>query len=206
MDIMMTGTKISLSEELDSDPAIFGRAYAEWAIGKAHFIRALAAPLRINATGSFDRDVSFAGETFTAGTQVESRYRFDSYRLSYRYRFYRSPKLFLGIGVTAKIRDASISIEDGQKKAEKTNTGFVPLINFELDWKPGRYLGFLVEGDALAAPQGRAEDVLAAVYFVPADRWRLKAGYRILEGGVDNDEVYNFTLVNYLVAGISRRF
>jgi hypothetical protein len=33
----------------------------------------------------------------------------------------------------------------------------------------------------------------------------LKAGYRLLEGGADNDEVYNFTLVNYATIGLIAR-
>jgi hypothetical protein len=32
------------------------------------------------------------------------------------------------------------------------------------------------------------------------------AGYRILEGGADNDEVYTFSLFNYAVVGIEVRF
>jgi hypothetical protein len=67
-------------------------------------------------------------------------------------------------------------------------------------------LGFLLEGDALAAPQGRAEDVLLAFYFHPAERIGMKVGYRILEGGADNDEVYNFTLLHYLAAGAMIEF
>jgi hypothetical protein len=61
-------------------------------------------------------------------------------------------------------------------------------------------------GDALAAPQGRAEDILAAFYAEAAEGIRLRLGYRILEGGADNDEVYNFTLVHYLSAGLTLTF
>ena len=50
-------------------------------------------------------------------------------------------------------------------------------------------------GDALAAPQGRAEDVLLAPYVDLSERVRFRIGYRLLEGGADNDEVYNFALV-----------
>jgi hypothetical protein len=30
---------------------------------------------------------------------------------------------------------------------------------------------------------------------------RLKAGYRILEGGASNDEVYTFALIHYALVG-----
>ncbi|MFC1566818.1 hypothetical protein ACFL4A_03140 [bacterium] len=35
-----------------------------------------------------------------------------------------------------------------------------------------------------------------------SDKLAIKFGYRILEGGADNDEVYTFSLFNYLVFGV----
>jgi hypothetical protein len=43
--------------------------------------------------------------------------------------------------------------------------------------------------------------MIAATYRF-SDRLGLKAGYRILEGGADNDEVYNFALFNFASAGL----
>jgi hypothetical protein len=68
--------------------------------------------------------------------------------------------------------------------------------------KPDEKFGILLEGDALAAPQGRAEDVLIAATYSFSDHLGLKAGYRILERGADNDEVYNFALFNYASVGL----
>jgi hypothetical protein len=57
-------------------------------------------------------------------------------------------------------------------------------------------------GYALAAPQGRVEEVIISATFSLTDHFELKAGYRILEGGADNDEVYNFALFNYASVGL----
>lgn len=111
-----------------------------------------------------------------------------------------------GIGFTGKVRDASISIDNGSVYSEKANTGFVPLINFAFDWRLASNMGFLFEGDALAASQGRAEDVLLAIYGNPSNQLRLRLGYRVLEGGADNDEVYTFALVHYVSAGVTWTF
>ena len=164
----------------------------------------LIAPLRLQAEGQVNRPVRFENDEFPANTQLTGKYRFDSYRLTYRYDFHRSQNLQTGIGVTAKIRDASISLEGNEKKAEKKNTGFVPLINFRLRWMFARKFSLILDGDALAAPQGqgRAEDVLLAIQYSVNKNVDFKFGYRILEGGADVDEVYNFTLLNYLVFGI----
>jgi hypothetical protein len=195
------GTLFSLSEELETDPSSFFRLSFRYAIGKKHHLGLLVAPLRLEAGGSLDRSVLYMDQEFPAGAQLRSRYRFDSYRLTYRYDFRTSGDLHAGLGLTAKIRDASISLEGAGRRAEKTNTGFVPLINFRLHWAFARELGFLMEGDALAAPQGRAEDVLVALSYRYRERIGFHIGYRLLEGGADNDEVYNFTLAHYLVAG-----
>jgi len=144
--------------------------------------------------------------TFEADENLNARYRFDSYRLTYSYALVRSERLHFDIGFTAKIRDAAIRVESEQRSSEKTNTGFVPLINFALDWSFDPQFGLLVEGDALAAPQGRAEDVLLAPYADVTDRLRFRIGYRILEGGADNDEVYTFALLHYLSTGLTWSF
>jgi tetratricopeptide (TPR) repeat protein len=54
-----------------------------------HFISALYAPLQLTSRGSVDRSVSFAGASFAPGTPLFATYRFDSYRLTYRYSFVR---------------------------------------------------------------------------------------------------------------------
>jgi len=66
--------------------------------------------------------------------------------------------------------------------------------------------GLLLDGDALAAPQGRAEDILLAATYKFSDNVVIRAGYRILEGGADNDEAYNFSLFNYASFGIAYAF
>jgi hypothetical protein len=201
-----TGTEISLSEDLESEATAFWRARVTADLGEKHSLSLLVAPLRIEASGRLDRDVIFNGVKFASGEDVNSRYRFDSYRLSYSYALLQSDRARIKLGVTAKIRDASIEIEGGDSSSEKTNTGFVPLINFALDWSFASRWGMLLAGDALAAPQGRAEDVLLAVYTDVADFLRLRLGYRLLEGGADNDEVYNFTAVHYLSFGVTAGF
>ena len=57
------------------------------------------------------------------------------------------------------------------------------------------------EGDALAVSAGRTEDVLFAIQYRLNNNVALKLGYRIFEGGIDDDEIYNFKLLNYVVIG-----
>lgn len=201
-----TGTLFSLSEDLSTDSDAYVRARVEWEFGDRHAVSALYAPLTLSAAGTLGEDVAFAGEVFPAGTEVEGTYTFNSYRLTYRYTLTESDRFEAGVGFTAKIRDALIRVEGGGQEAEKKNVGFVPLLNFRLAWDLTDRVGFLLEGDALAAPQGRAEDVTAAVLFSASDRVQVRVGYRIVEGGADNEEVYNFALINYACVGVRVSF
>ncbi len=200
------GTLFSLSQELDASPKVFYRLRAGYTFGTRHNLSLLFAPLTVKSNGSIPRDLTFEGVVFPANRTLIGFYKFNSYRLTYRYDIIEKPKLEFGLGLTAKIRDASISLTSPNESSEKTNVGFVPIINFMLAWKVIDNVSLLIDGDALAAPQGRAEDVLIAAQYKLSEHIGLKAGYRILEGGADNDEVYNFALFNYAAAGLTLSF
>ncbi len=200
------GTFISFSDELSSDPKFFSRIKAGYRLGQRGEALLLFAPLRFTYAGSVDRDIFFQGENFPAATPLTATYKFNSYRATYRYYVVEREKLDIGLGLTIKARDAIIGIEGGGLESQKTDFGFVPLINFIVHWQPTERFGLLLDGDALAAPSGRAEDVLAALTFRANENLTLKAGYRILEGGADNRTVYTFSMFHYGVVGVIYRF
>ena len=197
-----TGTRFSLSEDLKAEQITFYRVRLNYHIGRKHTFSALFAPLTINSDGQLSEDVHFQDVLFPAMTDLQTNYRFDSYRFTYRYRFVDRERFQLGLGITAKLRDAEIGLESATDLAVKDNTGYVPLVNFRMNVGLKERWHFLLMGDALAAPQGRAEDVLAALTYSPSNLMCFKLGYRILEGGADNDEVYTFSLFNYAVVGL----
>ena len=199
------GTRISFTDDLTSEPTYFFRIRLGMTIADRHTISVLYAPLQYQASGKLPKDVHFDGQDFEEGERVHASYRFDSYRLTYRYDFVRTAAWTVGAGVTGKIRAASI-VMDGVSRAENRNTGFVPLINFRALWQFADRWSVLLDFDALAAPQGRAEDVLLAFQVRIADPVEIRLGYRILEGGADNDGVYTFTLVHYGGIGLTVRF
>ena len=200
------GTFFSLSEELKAQSKVYLRLRLNYKPGIRHTLSLLYAPLTVLSDGSVGRDILYEGVTFPANSNIEASYKFNSYRLTYRYDIVQKPKLDFGLGFTAKIRDAKIDLTSGELYGEKVNVGFVPIINFRLHYKPYEKLGLLFEGDALAAPQGRAEDVSLTATYKVSDHFLLRAGYRLLEGGADNDEVYTFSLFHYGAVGLTLAF
>ncbi len=198
-----TGTFLSLVDDLHAPSAPYFRVQAVASLGKKQSLRLMAAPLRLVSRGTLPRDTVFEGAFLPAGTPAEAYYRFDSYRATWRYSFRRSDSFEFAGGLTAKVRDAEIALT-GASSGVKTNTGFVPLLHILLDWKPGAgKTGLLLEADAAAAPQGRAEDVLVALTRELRPGVSGRIGYRMLEGGADNPEVYTFAWLHYAVLGLS---
>ena len=200
------GTPFSLKNDLTAKGAIFYRIRLNYTLKMRHTFSLLYAPLEIKSEGFVAKDILFNGELFPANVHINGTYKFNSYRLTYRYDLVNKPKIVFGLGFTAKIRDAKIALAADGFASEKKNVGFVPIINFRLMWNIDNKFGLLLDGDALAAPQGRAEDVLIAATYKLSDNLRIRAGYRILEGGADNDEVYNFALFHYASVGASYTF
>lgn len=196
------GTLFSLSQELKADNTIFYRIRLSYSLDTRNSFSLLIAPLTIKSTGTLGKDIQFENVNFPANTEINATYKFNSYRVTYRYELYRGKSFQFGLGLTGKIRDAKIGLKGGTLESVKTNVGFVPLINFRFYMPVHDRFGLLLSGDALAAPQGRAEDVLAALTYEISDRYRIKAGYRFLEGGADNDEVYTYALINYVTFGV----
>lgn len=89
---------------------------------------------------------------FAPGT-VAADYRFDSWRATWRWRWIDREDLKVKVGVTAKIRDASIQLRQGGVSARKENTGFVPLLHgaFERRLAPGWALDGGADNDEVYA-------------------------------------------------------
>lgn len=197
------GTRFSMKDDLKSETAFFYRLRMAYTLHARHSFSVLYAPLETRYTGIINRDIAFQGVLFPAYSDLTGTYKFNSYRLTYRYDIIQKPKITFGLGFTAKIRDAKIKLASATLSSEKANVGFVPIVNFRLLWKMNDKLGLLLEGDALAAPQGRAEDVLLAATYKLSDKYRIRAGYRILEGGADGSSVYGFALFHYASLGFT---
>jgi hypothetical protein len=198
------GDFFDFENDFESSPTFFYRLRGNYTINERYTISVLFAPLQLNYnSGYFNSQILFNEVRFDANENLQGRYKFNSYRLTYRYNFVRNEKFKFGAGITAKIRDAAIKLYSHSQESEKTDFGFVPLLNFyaSLNLSPAFLL--ILEGDALASTQGRAEDIFAGIgYTLIPDKLILKGGYRLLEGGADNEEVYNFTWLNYFSGGL----
>ena len=201
-----SGTEFSFKDLTGTGPYAYGRFTLGWNIRERHGVRLVAAPLRVTGSGTFDEPVSFAGTSFAAGTSTEGKYKFDTYRLTYRYLFLNKDAWRLRVGGTLLLRDAEIELEQNGINASDSNVGVVPLLSFAADWMFADQWAAMFDFEGLAGGPGRAFDVAIKLQYDVTDRWYVGAGYRILEGGADNETVYNFAWFNFAFVSVGYQF
>ena len=210
------GTRFALDELVGSGPEFNRRTTVEVDLDGRNGLRLVVAPLEFDGSGQFDEPVEFQGETFAAGRDTAGRYRFDTYRLTWRYLMDESETYSWQLGATLLVRDAEIGLrqergpddelDQGPLRAKDDNVGLVPLLHaaaeqrFASDWS---LVGVL---DAAVASQGRAIEGSLALRYDAGENWDVSLGYRILEGGADNDTVYSFATIHTVFFGVAASF
>jgi hypothetical protein len=201
-----TGSRFSLVDLGGTGPKLAGRLYLGYRLNEKDELRVLYAPLSIDLDGTASQPISFQGETFTTGNLISAKYVFNSYRLTYRHIFLENEKWTLRVGFTGKIRDAEIRLTQGPLQQSRKNVGFVPLLHFSGAYRLCPIFNLHFDIDALAAPQGRAEDIALLAGYEPNERVEVLMGYRMVEGGADGGGgVYSFAWLHYAVAGLIYR-
>jgi hypothetical protein len=201
-----SGTEFSFKDLTGSGPYAAGRFSFGWNIRQRHALRFVAAPLRVTGSGTFDQPVSFAGKTFAAGISTDGSYKFDTYRLTYRYMFLNKKDWRLQAGGTLLLRDAEIELEQNGVNASDSNVGVVPLLSLAAEYAFTDRWTAIFDFDGLAGGPGRAFDVAIKLQYDVTERWYAGAGYRLLEGGADNDSVYSFAWFNFAFFSVGYRF
>ncbi|MCB1842561.1 MAG: hypothetical protein KDI09_06325 [Halioglobus sp.] len=200
------GTRFSLTDLAGSGPWGTARLNLRWDINEQHGLRVVLAPFSYSERGRLDRDVDFSGQRYTADEAVKGSYRFNSWRVGYRYTAVERDNWRLWVGGTLKVRDAQIKLQQGATTGRDANVGVVPLLYLAAEYRLSPQWLLRADFDGLAGGPGRAFDVSLKATYELDDHWRVGIGYRGLEGGVDNDDVYNFAWFNTALASVTYRF
>lgn len=200
------GTRFSLSD-INSGPFASYRLYVGYQWSDKHQIRVLYAPLELSVSGSFDGNILFQNSTFRSNMETAAFYKFNSYRITYAYGLEDINGWKFALGFTAKVRDAEVRLTQGVISESKKNIGFVPLFHFNGKRSLGPGWLFRFDFDGLAAPQGRAFDIGAFLEKQISEKQIFAfLGYRTVEGGADNAEVYNFAWIHIGTLGFRLGF
>ena len=201
-----SGTLFSFKNDFQTPVRPFLRLRAgNLSNGKDHF-SILFAPLKIVETGIIEKDILFDGNIFKANNSIEAVYKFSSYRFTYNRRIISKDNLKFGIGMSAKIRDAGVSLKNKELFIKNFNIGFAPLFNFITNWDISQKMGVDVFGEGIAASKGRAIDLALSGRYSITKNFQGNIGYRLLEGGANGTNRYNFIQLHFFFASVNYIF
>lgn len=195
-----SATTFSFTDDFElQGPVIPLRLRLGYTFAEKNHLVVLYAPLAIRYEGPAPFDIQFQQTLFTEGQFIDGFYKFNSYRLTYRRDVLLTGRWTLGLGFTAKIRDARVQLSSNGLMDRKDDLGIVPLLHLYAAYQLNGWSA-IMEGDGLAGGPGRAFDLFLGISIPLSESLALNAGYRLLEGGANVNKVYNFTLVNAVAA------
>ncbi len=105
-----------------------------------------------------------------------------------------------------KVRDAEIRLEQGSSVSFDDDVGIVPLLYMSGTYRLSDRWTLGADLDGLAGGPGRAIDLGVTLDFAISPAWGLGVDFRILDGGADTDEVYNFAQFGSAAIAVTAEF
>ena len=197
------GTLFSLKNDFQTPISPFLRLRIGFLTDEKNHFSILYAPLKIVETGTLANDILFDGNNFKANMPIEVVYMFNSYRFTYNRRIISKDNFNFGLGLSAKIRDAGVSLKNSELFKENFNVGFAPLINLIANWDISQKMGVNFFGEGIAASKGRAIDISLSGRYTFSESLQGNFGYRLLEGGANGTDRYNFIQLHFIFASLN---
>jgi hypothetical protein len=200
------GTLFSLKNDFQTPARPFLRLRAGYLSNRKNHFSVLYAPLKIIVSGTIETDILFDGKYFKANIPIEAVYKFNSYRFTYNRRIISEDNFNFGLGLSAKIRDAGVSLKNRDLLSENFSTGFAPLINLLANWNISQKMGIDFFGEGIIASKGRAIDFSLSGKYSITKNLQGNIGYRLLEGGSDGTNRYNFIQLHFIFVSLNYSF
>ena len=200
------GTLFSLKNDFQTPVSPFFRLRLGYISNEKYHFSFLYAPLKIVETGTIAKDILFDGNNFKANMPIEAVYKFNSYRFTYNRRMINKENFKFGLGLSAKIRDAGVSLKNSELLRENFSIGFAPLINLIANWDISQKIGVDFFGEGIAATKGRAIDLSLTGRYTFSKSLQGNIGYRLLEGGANGTNGYNFIQLHFIFFSLNYSF
>ncbi len=205
------GTTIDLDSDLNFDESEDVYAEAALQLGRIRFSAAYL-PLEFSGAGALNRDITFGGQTFTAGTNVSSDVEAEVIDIGLAFHlldFDDGPaRVQLGPEVAVKVVDVDMSIADpaGATAESVSATVPVPTIGARGRIAFSDYAGVVGRIGYLEISGNSFLDADIQLEFSPLPLVGIFVGYRYLDVDVDESDVVLDSTFSGPYAGVLARF
>jgi hypothetical protein len=195
VDDGIPGTKIDLESDLDIDEETYPVIEAFVGLGNHHLSLSYH-NADYSGTNTLSKDITFSGETFTAGTLVSSSLEYDVYDFMYRYDLLDLENVLAGLslGIVARVEvfDVDVELESSLPPERESESFTAPIPGLGLNLHVG-ILADILEGRVLLTGIGYSNGTMldgqADISLTPFPFVDIHGGYRILLVDVDEDDV-----------------
>lgn len=201
-----TGTKFSIQKNFSSRTNYYYRLGLVYKLSDVSFLSMGYSPLSVQYSGAFSEDVSFNGEDYGSDIPTSISYDCHSYRLSYSHEIYGNESKMVSFGATARLVDWQMLVyNNAGDYSRKKQLEFVPQLNLTFQMMLIGNFSLYNKVDAMFASKSRFSDLLVALQYDLSERFSLRLGYRLLEGGENNTEEFKSQLFNHAAFGLKIR-
>jgi hypothetical protein len=167
-------------------------------------------PFEARDIGQFSSDVNFAGDTFPANTDVQSRYRLIDARLQYQYDLLESYTwdFKLGGSISAQRTVLELSTTEGipSSYGKVDDWVFLPLLHVEGVYHIDRSMALIAEGSWMETSDDRHLDGSLMFNYQFDRHWDAGIGYGEYHRRTDTSELLNDVSYNIVLLNVGYTF
>jgi outer membrane protein len=154
----------------------------------------MATPMEFKGSGQLTREISFNGESFSAGANVDSKVKLDHYDLALFYPIPALKTATLGVlnvelGLNARKLDFEGTISSLNQTASKSLSVYVPMIYGGIQVKPVSALSIEAEIRGVAYSGNHYYDYIGRLRINPIPLVFVAGGYRAETVKIDQNDV-----------------
>ena len=167
-------------------------------------------PFEARDIGQFSNPVNFAGETFAANTDVQSRYRLIDSRIQYQYDLLASNVWDFKVGAAVSAQRTVLELqttEDVPVSYGKVDDWvFLPLLHLEGAYHLGKSMVFTAEGSWIETSEDEQFDASLMFNYLFDRHWDAGIGYGEYNRKTDTSDLYNEVEYNVIVMNVGYTF
>lgn len=198
------GSSIDWRFDHDNNPTTTAFVSVGWALSpqSRHGVYLAFAPFEVREASDIPNDIDFAGEVFSSGSFVRSRYVANDYRIGYGYTLLDTNRLEITLGGSLAVFDSVLELASNDAKS-KINTTYVrPTVAARIEFAPADRWLLYAAYNTWRDSEVSFQDFTAQVAYRIDDSWALSLGYRNVDREIDDDSLFSDVIRNQVALGV----